>query len=325
MLMRVASFNLESLDDRPGLDPPLSERIAVLRPQLLRLDADILCLQEVNGQRKRGGGRDLSALERLLEGTPYARFHRASSERAEGEGPADRHNLVILSRWAFESCGQLRNDLVAPVSYRPATARPPAEAADTIAWDRPLLRVRVALPSGRPLHLFNLHLRAPLAAPVAGQKAGAFVWKSVGGWAEGFFLASLKRSGQALEARLAVEQVFDTDPEALILVCGDFNADAQEMPLRILCGDPEDTGNPTLAGHSLTPLERGLPETRRHTVIHGGRRQMLDHLLASRALRARVHAVEVHNEALEDEAAAPAPGPAPSGSFHAPLLASFTL
>ena len=323
--MRVASFNLESLDDVPGLDPPLSERIAVLRPQLLRLEADVLCLQEVNGQRQPGGGRRLSALERLLEGTPYAGFHQASSERAARKGPADKHNLVILSRWAFESSGQLRNDLVAPVAYRPATARPPAEAAEAVTWDRPLLQARIALPSGRPLHLLNLHLRAPLAAPVAGQKAGEFAWKTVAGWAEGFFLASLKRSGQALEARLAIERVFDEDPEALVLVCGDFNADAQEMPLRILCGDPDDTGNAALAGRCLAPLERGLPEARRYSVIHRGRRLMLDHLLASRSLRASVRAVEAHNEALEDEAAVPARSRGPAGSFHAPLLASFDL
>ena len=50
MRLRLATFNLESLDDRPDLVPTLAERIAILRPQLLRLDADILCLQEVNGQ-----------------------------------------------------------------------------------------------------------------------------------------------------------------------------------------------------------------------------------------------------------------------------------
>ena len=48
--LRIATFNLENLDDRPDLDPPLEARIAVLRPQLLRLKADILCLQEVDGQ-----------------------------------------------------------------------------------------------------------------------------------------------------------------------------------------------------------------------------------------------------------------------------------
>src|ERR1700688_2559221 len=37
--LRIASFNLESLDDRPDLVPRLEERIAVLQPQLTRLAA----------------------------------------------------------------------------------------------------------------------------------------------------------------------------------------------------------------------------------------------------------------------------------------------
>ena len=69
MPLRIATFNLENLDDRPDLDPPLSERIALLRPQLLRLSADILCLQEVNGQHPEDGGpRRLLALDRLQIG-----------------------------------------------------------------------------------------------------------------------------------------------------------------------------------------------------------------------------------------------------------------
>ena len=32
MQLRIATFNLESLDDRPGLEPALVARIAVLRP-----------------------------------------------------------------------------------------------------------------------------------------------------------------------------------------------------------------------------------------------------------------------------------------------------
>jgi len=38
----------------------------------LRLKADILCLQEVNGQETAGGPRRLMALGRLIEGTLYA-------------------------------------------------------------------------------------------------------------------------------------------------------------------------------------------------------------------------------------------------------------
>lgn len=52
--LRIATFNLMTLDDRRGLKPGLDERIPILRPQLVRLDADILCLQEVYGQHERG-------------------------------------------------------------------------------------------------------------------------------------------------------------------------------------------------------------------------------------------------------------------------------
>ena len=50
MPTRIATFNLENLDDGPGVSPPLAERIGILRPQLERVNADILCLQEVHSQ-----------------------------------------------------------------------------------------------------------------------------------------------------------------------------------------------------------------------------------------------------------------------------------
>lgn len=34
--MRIATFNLENLDDRPGRDPPFETRLPILRPQLER-------------------------------------------------------------------------------------------------------------------------------------------------------------------------------------------------------------------------------------------------------------------------------------------------
>ncbi len=324
--MRLASFNLENLDDTPGGAPPFADRIAALRPQLQRLDADVLCLQEVNAQRDRKGSpRRLRALDRLLEGTACAGFHRAGSLRRESGEPADKHNLVILSRWPIVANRQVHHDLVPPASYRPVTAEPAASEAGPVFWDRPILQAGIDLPGGRRLQVVNLHLRAPLAAPIAGQKLGAFAWKSVPAWAEGFFLASLKRCGQALEARRLVDQLFDAEPEALIAVCGDFNAEAQETPLRIVRGDLEDTGNGALASRSLVPLERALPESQRFSVLHQGRRLMLDHMLVSRALLAFHRAIEVHNEALGDELVAYATGSRSPESFHAPLVAKFRL
>ncbi len=324
MTLRIATFNLENLDQGPGVDPPIEDRIPILRPQIQRLDADLLCLQEVNAQRDaKEGPRTLAALDRLLEGTPYAAFHRAAST-AEA-GPADRHNLVVLSRWPIVERTVVRHDLVEPPRYRPATADPPETEPLPVPWDRPLLVVAIDLPDDRRLHLVNLHLRATLAAPVAGQKAGALVWNSVGGWAEGFFLATVKRSGQALEARLVVDRIFDREPEALIAVCGDFNAEEQEMPLRTILGDAEDTGNGRLAGRGLVAVDRGLPLSQRFSVRHGGQRVMLDHILASRALMAHHRHVEVHNEALGDELAGFAAVSHSPESYHAPLVGVFDL
>src|SRR3546814_9152159 len=78
--MRIATFNLESLDLAPGAEAAFARRAAVLRPQLEALRADILCLQEVNGQHVAGeSGRALTALERLLAKTRYDGYHRFAS------------------------------------------------------------------------------------------------------------------------------------------------------------------------------------------------------------------------------------------------------
>ena len=61
MPLRIATFNVENLDDEPGQDPTLADRIAIMRPQLERPRADVLCLQEVHSQGP-GGNRTLDAL-----------------------------------------------------------------------------------------------------------------------------------------------------------------------------------------------------------------------------------------------------------------------
>jgi endonuclease/exonuclease/phosphatase family metal-dependent hydrolase len=98
--MRIASFNVDSLDMRPNADVSLDDRIPILRPQLERLRADVVCLQEINGQHPSGGGpRALLALDKLLEGTRYEGYARAASTAQSVAGLADVHNLVTLSRW----------------------------------------------------------------------------------------------------------------------------------------------------------------------------------------------------------------------------------
>ena len=324
--VRIATFNIENLGRDAEAGMGIRDRIRILRPQLVRLAADILCLQEVDGQHRKGSPeRGLEALDALIAGTMYEGYHRAATAGPHGSGVADIHNLVTLSRWPVEQQRELRHTRIAPLRYRYLCALPPVHDDVEIRFDRPILVTGIRIPGQSLLTVVNVHLRAPLAAPVPGQKEAPFVWKSVSGWAEGFYLSALKRAGQALELRLALESLFDTDPDLRAIVAGDFNAQDHETPLKLLVGAEEDTGNGNLAERSLVVLDRGVPEDRRFSVLHHGRPQLLDHILVTRPMLSSFRSIEVHNETLSDEAMAYGKTRHLTASYHAPMVAEFSL
>jgi endonuclease/exonuclease/phosphatase family metal-dependent hydrolase len=324
MRLRLATFNVENLGDDPKASVLLQDRLAVLRPQLEALAADVLCLQEVHAQREGPGTlRQLRALRTLLEGTRYQHCALIPSVGPRGDGPQDHHNLVVVTHLPIQTFESLHHRFVPPPSWRSVTANPPQEAAQPVAFDRPAQHVALTLPGGRTLHVFNVHLRAPLAAPVPGQKEGPFVWRSTPGWAEGFLLAAWKSTAQALDVRLAVDAVLDGDPNAWVVVAGDFNAGERETPVRLLCADPEDTGNGALAGRSLHPLALRVGEPQRYTVLHAGQARVLDHVLCSRGMLPFVTQVAIHNAGLPDEVVAEHLAPPPPESHHAPMVVEF--
>lgn len=326
--LRIATFNLENLDDVPGAEPTLADRVAVLRPQLVRIDADVLCLQEVHGQEGAAPPRSLAALDALLAGTPYAGFQRVTTlTRSPPVQPYDKRNLVVLSRFPVTGAPrQLMNDLAPAPAYRPVTARPAASGAREIGWERPVLYVELNV-NGRPLHVVNVHFKSKMPTPIAGQADGP-VWRSAAGFAEGAFISAMKRVGQALETRMLVDSLFDTAPAGdgpWIAVCGDFNASAEEVPMVALRGAVEDTGNAALGARVLVPCENTVPEDRRYSLIHHGRGEMIDHVLVSRALLAFYRGAEIHNEVLPDESGAFRTDAKFPESDHAPLVAEFVV
>ncbi len=310
---RLATFNLENLDYSAARRAVFERRLGVLKPLLSELAADVLCLQEINAQKAADrDGRRFLALDRLLAGGPYEGYHRATSVRPGTSAPADVHNLVIASRWPIVERRQLFHDIVAKWSWTPPAEGRSMQGPVEVAWDRPLLYACIAAPDGAPLHVINLHLRAPRAVPL--QEVG-----SSRSFVEGQFLAAQKREGQALEARLFVERLFDADPAARIVVCGDLNSREHDAPMRILRG-ARDEDTPDTMPRILVPLAERINEARRFSVVHGGRKLLLDHILASPALAAACSSVIILNEGLQDEVAAQEPI---LGSLHAPVMASF--
>ena len=326
--LRIATFNLENLDDKPSEKPTLNERLAVLRPQLTRVNADVLCLQEVNGQEETGQPRRLLALQKLLEGTKYGDYNIVSTKTADGRNVYDVRNLVILSRFEIISHRQYRHDaeLGAPIPlYRKVTASPAENEAREVSWERPILYAQISLPNGGILHVLNLHLKSRLPTNVTGQMLNGYTWKTAQGWAEGYFLSAMKRVGQAFETRILIDKLFDAEAEAMIVVCGDFNAEDGDVPLAAIRGEVENTGNARLINRVLVPCERSIPESSRYSLLHQGRGAMLDHVLASRSLLAHYRSAEIHNESLHDESLAFADDMKFPESDHAPVVAEFEL
>ena len=318
---RLATFNLENLDDVGADGLGIDDRAALLRPQLERLRADVLCLQEVNAREHADGRRDLAHLDRLLDGTPYADFHRVVSSSAHGK-IMDKHNLVTLSRYPIAAHRQLRHDLVPAAHYRPVTGEAPAEL-QPVEWERPIQCVTLELEAARTLHVFNLHLRSRLASFIPGRKTGPFSWARTESWAEGAFLSAMKRNGQALEARLAIDEIFDDEPEPFIAICGDLNAEADEVAIDILRADTDNTGNPKLATRALALLQPAGDPQNTASMLYHGRGLRPDHVLVSRPLLGWYRNLEVHNELLHDEAVSLATGTPFAESWHAPVVASF--
>jgi exonuclease III len=124
--LRIATFNVENLDDKPSLKPTLSERIALMRPQLIRINADILCLQEVNGQKEQGPAR-LQVLEKFLAKRVMVPCERTIPEPARfsllhhGKGAMLDHILVSRSLLEFYRHTEIHNELLHDESFAFAT------------------------------------------------------------------------------------------------------------------------------------------------------------------------------------------------------------
>ncbi len=314
LTMRLATFNLEHLDYSPRHEEIFKKRRAVLQPLLNKLEFDIVCLQEVNGQKShKRSPRTLEALDHLLAETRYENFFVATSQHPKTLAPADIHNLVILSRWPIEEHQQIYHNLLPQWEWRPPSDNGVDPPAIIIKWDRPSLYARISLPNGLKLHVVNSHLRAPRPVPTITARGPG----SNRSWILGQFIAMMKREGQALETRLFCETIFDQDPDALIAICGDLNADLHDAPLQLLrCQQNE----PEPSHRELVSLESRLTNNLAYSVIHAGEAKLLDHILASQALTKAWTKTTIYNQGLEDEVFAHDPI---IGSLHAPIVTQF--
>ena len=324
-MLRIATFNLENLDDKPDQSPSLQDRIPFLRSSLIRLNADIICFQEIHGQELPGHTsenpqRDLLALKSVLETTQYEDYDIKTT--LTGNTPYDKRNLVIISRFPITEVNQVKHEYIDPLRYRKVTSNPAEEEAKNLSIERPILHIKTVSPEYGEINVINLHLKSRIASSIKGQLEG-YEWQSAAGWAEGYFLSSIKRVAQALETRILIDSLFDNDINAKIVVCGDFNGEPGEVPVEAIAGRVENTNNPTLRERVLIACSRGIPESIRYTHLHHGHGNLLDHILMSQAMLPRFVSSQIFNENLHDESLPFTFDEKFPESDHAPFVAIF--
>ena len=323
MKLRIATFNLEEFADVNGNSPSLEERLRVMRPQIKRLNADIICFQEVDGQKSDGEQPQLLALEKLLETTDYSNYYMTSTLTSERRVYI-KTNLVTISRFEILETEQYNNDFIPSPIYKKITANP-EEDPKPIKWERPVLYAKIQVRPTLVIHLINLHLKSRRPTGIQGQMINEYKWRSGSGWAEAFFISSMKRVGQALETRYLVDNIFEDDEDANIIVCGDLNAHPDEVPVEAICGHTENTGNSELNKRVMFSCEKSIPEPSRYTYLHQGQKRLLDHMLISLGMTQYYRKSEIHNETLHDESIAFATDEKFPESDHAPFVAEFEI
>jgi predicted extracellular nuclease len=297
----VATWNLENLYRPGGEFGPRDEaaydaKLDALAGTIGALAPDVLAVQEVG---------DPAALDDLCE-------------RAGGDWNValstlpDRRGIRVgfIARPAIE-----RSDEFARFPEQIA----PVQVEDDGTTDTAMGRGGLAVRAGG-IDLVTCHLKSKLLT----FPGGRFNPRDEGERARYGGYALFRRAAEAVTVRAAADARLPGD----VLVLGDLNDEVQAATTQILLGPPgseigtpgferPDAGDP-LRLWNLAPL---IPEERRYTRIYRGRRELIDHVLASRALVERVVRVDTAAPAalpsITDEPSARRDAP---GSDHAPVV-----
>ncbi|MEZ4643694.1 MAG: lamin tail domain-containing protein [Chloroflexota bacterium] len=252
----VATFNMENYfdgvdDTGTDAEPKLSPTaLATKQAKLAYALAHTLGCPTLVGVQEVENDALLQALAAQTTarcGFTYAVTHRESAD-VRGIDVAllsDPRRVTILNVQLQQACTALVTGIVDETAVCPAGTEP--------LFSRPPLQVDVLI-DGQPLTLFVNHFKSKL-----------------GGEEE----TGVRRLAQAQHLNTFVAALLAADPQARVVVMGDFNDYEQSPPLLALSAQMENV------------LLR-LPDATRYSYVYGGVAQLIDGLFVTPALAAQV-------------------------------------
>jgi endonuclease/exonuclease/phosphatase family metal-dependent hydrolase len=301
--MKIATHNVEFLFDEGehehsgqkwNYTPEYVEaRIAHLSKLFAEIDADILFLQEVGSK---------SMLDRIVKrsGLPYSVFCAVPGNYGVGN--------AVLYKPKDCVCDSIPATTSLPVFFE--------GDKDTIGarvWSRrDFVRVKTNY-DGKPLHLIGLHIKSGFSMGLKRKDNTDYPMETQMEKADGLIRSEFFRFTQARKVRQVVDELFTADPNAAIIVTGDFNSDEKFVPFRIIRGEAKT------APDALFSAAHKVPEAERFTGLRKGKGLLIDHILYSKVLEPKVLSTKIFNKNLGEHKNLP-PTPTFVESDHAPIL-----
>jgi endonuclease/exonuclease/phosphatase family metal-dependent hydrolase len=311
-VITLATFNvldlLEPSDERERAILPA--KLDALARTLRRIDADVVGLQEVGPP---------ALLDAVLERLPRLGGWGGLGGRAGGYlepvvGTPDARGIrnVLLSRLPLLHAQVHTAESLPFPAFRQGD--PPPFGA-RIPLRRGVVHARVDAPAFGPLDVLVVHFKSPHPVPLRDAAGVELPATTARARAEAGLRSIVWRAAEALHVRGLVDDVLAGEPPPEVVVMGDMNDVPDSPVLRALRGEGE-RGRGDAA--ELFDCAAGIEPARRFSIVHGGRRVQIDHLLATAGLHARLAGAGFENGELREVLELPS-----AVSDHAALVTRF--
>lgn len=303
--MKIATHNLEFLFEE-GMQAHsgkewnytkelVEARIDHFSKLFSEISADILLLQEVASK---------SVIERIIEktGIDYSYFFATPDQNGVGN--------VVLYKQKDAIC-----ESIPALTSLPVFIEGDVDVIGSRIWSRRDFVHMETTWQGKKLHVVGVHIKANFLMPEKNTAGEAHPMKTQITAADGLIRSEVFRFSQAKKLRELIDTFFTVDPDVLVIVGGDYNAEENYAVYRIIRGVINDNPDTLIATSEKVEEEKRFSSL--STTL--GRKRLLDHFLISKSLEPYLANVQILNENISENKNA-APNPVLVGSDHAPVI-----